>query len=270
MLNRDLNSRFEDWLLNRRETLDFEVKQGDRGPPPQHRRGTRRVSRCRPALPSRPLLPCSDATDSCSATGRRSRSHYRAALQCQPDLPQRCLTAYNAAPLTTRESPANGAADLWKTRNSKAACATGTGRNGPPARPRRRRACHPGWRRRRSRACSSRPRACAAPPTRSSRPSSRTSAPILPPRRGHRRDRPHRGPISPDSRSGDPARYASCPAATLKDGSCRRPDAPVPRLPHGGCRTVPRAAPGAVRRGSARRRFHSGRSHRPACAPAPR
>lgn len=27
MLNRDLNSRFEDWLLNPRETLDFEVKQ---------------------------------------------------------------------------------------------------------------------------------------------------------------------------------------------------------------------------------------------------
>ena len=27
MLNRDVNSRFEDWLLNPRETLDFEVKQ---------------------------------------------------------------------------------------------------------------------------------------------------------------------------------------------------------------------------------------------------
>ena len=27
MLNRDINSRFEDWLLSPRETLDFEVKQ---------------------------------------------------------------------------------------------------------------------------------------------------------------------------------------------------------------------------------------------------
>ena len=104
----------------------------------------------------------------------------------RPVAQRRGLPAYTQPMHSASESAAWSSARPWKTPSSNAACATGSARNGPPGKPRRRPASLRACRRKRCSRWSSRRGACAASRMPSLRPSSRTSASIDPPRRRRR------------------------------------------------------------------------------------